>query len=89
MRCPKCGGEMEKGYLESHRRDIGLTWYPESRKRPFNYVFTESYVERKGGVILNDPGFGFGQMTVPAWLCRGCRVGLFTWDEEGEGGDRT
>ena len=41
MNCPFCGGPMEKGHLDNGRRDLGLMWFPETRKIPIYEICTK------------------------------------------------
>ncbi len=82
MNCPFCHGPMEKGYLENGRRDIGLIWFPESRKIPALFLATETTVKDDGGIFLSHAKIFSLKRDVPsAWICRNCKKGIFEWKE--------
>ncbi len=81
MNCPFCGGPMEKGHLDNGRRDLGLMWFPETRKIPIYEICTEASIEEKGGLLLNHPKLGKKESRiVTSWICRSCKKGVFEWE---------
>ena len=79
MVCPYCNMEMQKGYIPT-RRDIGLLWYPEDVKRPI-FVSSADKAEKSGGILFNQPEFGFGDCSVTAYICRSCRKCIISYEQ--------
>ena len=79
MNCPFCGQRMEHGYLQG-RRDMGIAWMPDNdRKTPL--LYTESYVEKHGGLLLGKcVGLRDGYR-ISFYLCRTCQKGVAELDE--------
>ncbi|MEQ2456541.1 PF20097 family protein [Flavonifractor hominis] len=68
MKCPKCGQEMELGWLHAGRGP--LFW---SRKKNKLTIFLGQDDLRLQGM--------FGG-TLPAWLCVDCQMVLMTYDQQ-------
>lgn len=82
MNCPFCSSSIEKWHLDNGRRELGLMWFPETRKRPHFFFCTEGSVKKQRGALLNHAGIGASEMQiVSSWVCRNCRKGIFAWDE--------
>lgn len=74
MKCPKCNGEMEHGYLYSGQAS-GFPWYPDGQK-PAKYI-PEFRTKQKRGIIFGKPVLEpFEFDTLSFFVCRNCRVGI-------------
>ena len=65
MNCPKCGREMESGYLQSDMK-VGITWV----KKPM--VFGLSWF-RMDSVTVSDEATPY-LATVPTCICKTCKI---------------
>ncbi|MCD4826600.1 MAG: PF20097 family protein [Acholeplasmataceae bacterium] len=66
MECPKCGLEMDKGFIPVSRGRI--LWIPEDQRNPWNIIS-----KPKGSVILSD----FTVMApkkADAYYCKSCKM---------------
>lgn len=62
MRCPYCGGEMEKGLIQSQHE---IAWIPGGDRS------VAGRAKFHNGVVLSKLNLLRGS-AVTAWLCRGC-----------------
>lgn len=65
-KCPKCGKEMEHGYI--HGNKVDLKW---SKNEKEYTVFAGEQIGKKAG-LLNGP-------SLEAWICNSCRIGIFNY----------
>ena len=65
MKCPKCGREMEKGYLQSDWKN-SISWV--SKLLPFGL----GYWKQDGICVSNEATVGV--VAVPAHICKSCKV---------------
>lgn len=72
MKCPKCGRDMEQGFLQSDAK-IGINWV--SKLMPFGVGWWKKdavYVSVKEGA---------GVVGVPAYICKQCKLLLGDYNE--------
>lgn len=65
MKCPKCGREMEEGYLQCHG-DSSINWV--SKVWPFGLGYW-----KKDGINVAQP-MSVGVNAVPAHICKSCKI---------------
>ena len=65
MKCPKCGMEMEPGFLQSDMK-VGISWV----KKPI--VFGLGWFHKDSVTVTeeNTPGIS----TVPTHICKNCKI---------------
>lgn len=61
QKCPKCGAQMEKGFLGSESFISGMKW------------FKEKTILALGGEKIKDPGLS-GMVYLDGFLCRKCQT---------------
>jgi Domain of unknown function (DUF6487) len=71
LKCPKCGGQLQKGFLYLPR---GALW--DAKRR---YVY--SYSARSSGWLF-DPWMVPRAQIVEAWKCPNCRLAIFGYERE-------
>lgn len=77
MNCPKCGELMEEGRIRSARA-VGHIWWPKNQKARF-YV-TSKRIQSGHAIELNKPDYGFGNLYLTTFICRKCKLGVFSYD---------
>lgn len=65
--CPKCGKEMEKGYIYAPR---DIMWADDDRKKSIGI----------GDEKLLSNGLSFNFKKVPAYRCKDCNIAAFEYD---------
>jgi predicted RNA-binding Zn-ribbon protein involved in translation (DUF1610 family) len=66
MKCPKCGKEMQKGFVPSNRGR--LYWSPEDQRIPWNVAKLP-----KGSVVLSDFSITTAKKA-EAFFCESCKI---------------
>jgi hypothetical protein len=61
QKCPKCGAQMERGFLGSESFISGMKW------------FKEKTILALGGEKIKDPGLS-GMVYLDGFLCRKCQT---------------
>lgn len=61
QKCPKCGAQMEQGFLGSESFISGMKW------------FKEKTILALGGEKIKDPGLS-GMVYLDGFLCRNCKT---------------
>ena len=77
MLCPKCGAEMDFGYIPG-QKDLGVFWVPDGTKMPL--VISKGYVDSVDGIRIAPPSPLVP--TIPkasTYVCRKCKIGLFSF----------
>ena len=65
MKCPKCGKEMEAGFLQTDHRET-ITWVSKLLPMGLGYW-------KKDAQIVSD-SLGVGVNAVPANICKQCKL---------------
>ena len=89
MNCPKCGKEMEDGYLYSPHRLGPVFYQPKRLKLPWPGWFIKPKRFRESGCINIESGYqdlplnySFRGHRAVAYICKECRTGIFEYDED-------
>lgn len=78
MNCPFCGKEMEKGYILTNA--FSYIWLPESAS-PNHFPLDTDKVKSLNGIVVKKFTFGFKNRKIDTDICRGCKKGIFSYDE--------
>lgn len=68
LRCPRCGAEMERGFINSGKGPMRWVTTPNENKTIF------------GGERLAKQHWVWGRHVIPAARCKSCRIGAFAYD---------
>ena len=71
-KCPNCGNEMKKGYIQSGTR---LAWVPKVSK-----LSVEPSLNKESVLLSNQSRFSINY--VDAYLCEGCKKVLIDYSNE-------
>ena len=89
MNCPKCGKEMEEGYIYSGVRTTPILYYPKGLKPTFwQYGFSKKRFFKEGRLSIEcDRKETMYQIRLHghraiAYVCKDCRIGFFEYDPE-------
>lgn len=72
MKCPKCGIEMEEGYLKSGD-SLGITWVKKVLPLGLDYFKLDT-------VNISDIGT-FGEQIAKASICKSCKIFVGDYNE--------
>ena len=87
MNCPKCGKEMEQGYLYSPHRQVPIIYGPQNIKYPSFKIYAKPGDYRDLGLLDIESGTketiaNVRRHRVIAYICKECRTGVFEYDED-------
>jgi hypothetical protein len=68
LTCPRCGGQMDRGFIDGGKGPIRWVVRPNENKTIF------------GGDRLADPHWVWGHRVIPAARCKACQIGTFAYD---------
>lgn len=78
MNCPFCGKEMEKGRIPTNAYEV--MWLPESVSKPQFFIDNDK-LKRLNGIVIKKFTFGMKNRKIDADICRNCKKGIFSYDE--------
>jgi hypothetical protein len=70
MKCPRCGGALEAGFIQPPR---GIYWDTKEHKWSFRAIESKALISRWNIPIVN----------ARAWKCPKCRLAIFEYREGG------
>lgn len=87
MKCPKCGKEMDEGYLYSPHRQVPIIYGPYNVKFPNFKIYSRAGDYKDLGLLEIESGAqktiaNISRHKVKAYICKECRTGVFEYDEE-------
>lgn len=74
MKCPKCGKEMESGFLQTDFREV-ITWV--SKLMPLGL----GYWKKDAQIVSED--MAFGVTAIPTHICKHCKLLLGDYSQKG------
>ena len=83
MNCPKCGKELEPGYIYEVRKDCGPFWLPEGAKLRTHIITNKNTFKKEGGFFLEKDPLAVKLREghrIPACICRDCQTGIFEFE---------
>ena len=87
MNCPKCGKEMEEGFLYSPHRQSPLFFQPKDVKLPWpGWVFNQQKFHESGCINIESDhqhqflGYSIRGHRTRAFICKECKTGIFEYD---------